>query len=757
MPLWLSVSANGKRNAPLRQPVETDENFSSVALVPLTALVICTVAILISALLFWGERTDVQAEARERALLETGLGHTIDRFQTDVSADASWDEAVLNVANDLDLDWIDQNFGKWLWDARDVETVILLDAVNQPIYASHRGEPGDLDDTRALLEQVTPLLKRLRSTEQVRQPRSVRKAGDAFYDPVHESSIITLNGTPHIVTLALIQPDFGTVIPRTRTLPVLIGVSPIDAAFADALSARFLINAVSVSARPAEHSRFAAVPLKTHDGTVAGWIQWQPQRVGALFKQTTYPIVALLCLAILGAALVFTRRARRLGISLEASRMRAQHLALHDAMTGLANRALFEQRLQQALDSLQHGETQVSVLTIDLDRFKEINDSLGHHEGDDLIREAARRLEKVVRATDTVARLGGDEFAIVQTSAKNDDADRPLAMRILEAFREPVTLVGAELFVSASIGIARANCDECDPIELMRRADIALYRSKSDGRNAYTLFESEMDESRRLRRIVELDLRRAIQAEELEVFYQPQYGIDGATLACLEALVRWRHPERGLISPGFFIPIAEESGLIRPLGDFIMKRVCQDARRWPNFKFAVNVSPAQLRSPDFAEGMVLIARNARVAPRQIEIEITETVLLKDDEQTALTLKRLKDVGFSLALDDFGTGYSSLSYLRRYPVDRIKIDRSFIASLGIQSDAAPVVGAIIALGRALGLSITAEGVETEDQLAFLRAAGCNHIQGFMFGKPAPIGEIDLFLSAYEETAAGRLTA
>jgi diguanylate cyclase (GGDEF)-like protein len=402
---------------------------------------------------------------------------------------------------------------------------------------------------------------------------------------------------------------------------------------------------------------------------------------------------------------------------------------------------LFDERLRQALDRLPRSKASLAVFIIDLDHFKEVNDTHGHSVGDELIRSTAERLSKVCRSHETVARLGGDEFAVV---APDLDAAGAAAMaeRLLQALGEPVLLSCGSMFSGASLGVAVV--DPCETYisaeETARRADVALYRAKERGRGRFCIFETEMDAALKRRRLLEQDLRQALLQDDIHLAYQPQVNARGILIG-VEALARWTHPEQGPVSPGFFIPLAEDCGLIEDLGQRVLVKAMRDSLRWPALQVAINVSATQLRRPGFTETVQDLLAETGAHARQIELEITEGVLLGDDETTRKALVELRRMGFSLALDDFGTGYSSLSYLRRYPIDKIKIDRSFITPLGDDLEAAAVVGAIVRLARALRLTVIAEGVETEVQREILRGCGCGQSQGFLFSPAVSSEAID----------------
>jgi diguanylate cyclase (GGDEF)-like protein len=416
------------------------------------------------------------------------------------------------------------------------------------------------------------------------------------------------------------------------------------------------------------------------------------------------------------------------------------HMARHDALTGLPNRVLFRDKMEQALG---RGE-RLAVMFLDLDRFKGVNDSLGHSVGDALLCAVTERLQRVVRGVDTVARLGGDEFAIVQSQARPSEAGE-LAAKVIEALLEPFEVHGHQVVIGTSIGIAMAPTDGNEPDQLLRNADMALYRAKANGRGSYHFFQSEMDAQMQERRRLELDLRKALLANEFELYYQPLVQLASGEVCSFEALLRWNHPERGLVGPDEFIPVAEEIGLIVPLGEWVLRQACKDAIAWPDkITVAVNLSAVQFRNPTLALSVVSALGQSGLSASRLELEITESVLLQDDRAVLDTLHQMRDLGVKICMDDFGTGYSSLSYLRSFPFDKIKIDRSFVHELGKENDCVAIIRAVTRLGASLGMITTAEGVETEQQLEILRAEGCVQAQGFLFSKPKPLAEIPALL-------------
>ncbi|WP_244547009.1 EAL domain-containing protein [Bradyrhizobium sp. Gha] len=415
-------------------------------------------------------------------------------------------------------------------------------------------------------------------------------------------------------------------------------------------------------------------------------------------------------------------------------------MARHDALTRLPNRSLFAERIEQALAGTGPG-ADFAVFCIDLDNFKQINDTLGHPVGDGLLCAVAERLEACVREVDTVARLGGDEFAIIQTEVRTAEETERLAQRIVERVGAPYELKGHRVNVGCSIGICLAPGDGTTRETLLKNADLALYRSKMDGRGRWRFFEPAMDVTAQNRRALEIDLREAMEKDEFALFYQPVYNLRTDRISGFEALLRWQHPSRGLVPPDQFIPLAEEIGLIAPLGEWVLNRACEQAASWPNeFKVAVNVSPTQFRDPSLTNVIADALAMSGLAPHRLELEITESVLLGNNSETIAMLHELKARGLRIALDDFGTGYSSLSYLRSFPFDKIKIDQCFVRDATATKGSKLIVRAITSLARSLGMTTTAEGVETVEQLNEMKAEGCNEAQGFLFSRPVPPTEL-----------------
>jgi diguanylate cyclase (GGDEF)-like protein/PAS domain S-box-containing protein len=430
---------------------------------------------------------------------------------------------------------------------------------------------------------------------------------------------------------------------------------------------------------------------------------------------------------------------------------RIRHMAHHDSLTGLPNRRMFMDRLGQVLARSKRDGTTVAVLCLDLDRFKHVNDLGGHAAGDELLRQVAKRLGDSIRTEDTAARLGGDEFAVIQVGVAHPDGPGIMAERMVKAISKPFDLGGQQTMIGTSIGIALHPGDGEEGEDLVRAADTALYRAKEAGRGTFRFFEAEMDVRLQERRLLERDLRQALAEEQLRVHYQPLADCSGGKIVGFEALLRWTHPTRGPISPVQFIPLAEECGLIMPLGAWVMRRACTDAATWPDDKLvAVNLSPAQFRHADLAKEILAVLKETGLPANRLELEVTESLLIDDPDRVLATLLVLKEAGVRISLDDFGTGYSSLSYLQRFPFDKIKIDRSFVAQMEKNADSMSIIRAVIALGKSLRIKVTAEGVESAAQLNLLQQENCDLVQGYLLGKPMAKEDLGAMLATASAT-------
>ncbi|EJT01856.1 diguanylate cyclase/phosphodiesterase (plasmid) [Rhizobium sp. CCGE 510] len=592
------------------------------------------------------------------------------------------------------------------------------------------------------------------------------------------ANLMRLEGRPTIVgVVAINEADQGQQQP---TRQFLIVVRFIDGAALDELSRQQGLNGARFArTADADENEVAFQIDATANGEPIGFIVWRPDLPGSRVIGRLMPAlsIAALVIAILFSVLLVRLRGS-LG-ELKKSELHARQLALHDVLTDLPNRALFAIRFDECLAETKNSAERSAVALLDLDRFKAVNDTFGHAAGDELIRMAAERIRSILRPGDTLARLGGDEFALLLRDIKDHDQVLPaICEAIVAELGKPFPLLRGEAVarVGGSIGITVVPDAGRNADDIMRYADVALYEAKMGGRGQWRFYSPSMDGGRNARDILKNELRDVLAKSmassadglrsdpaanrpdfgSLEVYYQTVHRAEGGYSASgAEALVRWRHSQRGLLAPVSFIPVAEEGGLIDALGFWVLREACRAACKWPEDTFvAVNVSPAQLRRPNFAEEVFAVLEESGLPPSRLELELTESSLIEDNSDVYSVLKSLRSRGIQISLDDFGTGFSCLSHLMRFDIDRIKIDRSFVSLLGTKANGAAIIGAIVALSRNLGISTTAEGVETEYQRDFLAALGCTDLQGYFFSKPVPLRELDCFQQA--ESAAGLLT-
>ncbi len=603
--------------------------------------------------------------------------------------------------------------------------VVLLDKAQE----NHTSADTFMDDVR------TDVLRALQRTA------GTNKEGDeAIRAELRHHTDVVRNSIAENLTLPLSPALHRSYVEIAGLVAVFVpaGQKAVDLALADA----------AAGAANFESFRHEFAALEQLMDEVRDVLQAEVQHVrdgAALTAARAKWMIAASSLAGIALLVLITAAAVRIAQGITAdlanSREEAHRLALHDPLTGLPNRVLLAERMEHALARVRRQGTMLAVLCLDLDRFKQVNDTLGHPVGDDLLRAVAGRLADCLRNCDTVARLGGDEFAIIQAPLGRVEDAGVLAQRIIETLSEPYDLGGHKVVVGASVGIALAPADTADRDHLLKMADMALYRAKADGRGVFRLFEPGMDTKMQARRVLEFDLRRAVKAQEFELDYQPLVDLPSGRVSGVEALVRWRHPERGLIRPDDFIPLAEETGLIGPIGEWVLHQACAAAAEWPaDVMVAVNVSAAQFKRPGLVAAVFDALAASALPPERLELEITETAFLADADTTLATLHRLREKGVRIAMDDFGTGYSSLGYLRSFPFDKIKIDRCFIREVETSMDCKAIVRAVTGLGSNLGITITAEGVETTAQLDQLRAEGCDQVQGFLFSRPVPARDV-----------------
>jgi diguanylate cyclase (GGDEF)-like protein len=748
-----------------------------LTLVALPAICLAGGLVLFGVWTLWGSATRSDAASRDRQVREVRLaiGATLDELAQSQAGVAIWDPALAEVRKrEPNLDWLDQNVGTWLNYVFSHELDIILDGQDRPVYAMEGGIRVAPTAYERIEKGVAPLARAVRErsggpanpherlpNRKLHPHSTVRTSPSAL----HATDLVRIDGNAAAASVMRMVPSSYERGSARGEEPLLISVRYLNTVLMHDLQEERGIVGARVTNAPARRSSAEhSVELFSSRGQRVGYFTWRPEMAGKTILHSVLlqggiavaALLALLAALIVGVGRLMSRDARSIQrleearLELQASEAQALYLANHDSLTALPNRAAFSKFVDEAI-AKGSADTLLGLMLIDLDRFKLVNDTLGHLAGDQLIRAVALRLVTCVGDHNVVARLGGDEFAICMVDCSDTSDLTKAAQAILGELRQPFEILGSSVHVGGSIGIAVYPSQGSDRTELLRKADIAMYRAKEGGRDGYRFFTPEMDESIVSRRIIEHDLRAALHSGgELFVAYQPKISATGKRVIGLEALVRWQHPTRGQLPPDAFISVAEECGLIDVLGEWVLGEACRVARRWPGLSMAVNLSPIQLRAPHLSRSIRSIVLDAGVKPEQIELEVTEGILVEDDEVVKAALKDLRACGFRIALDDFGTGYSSLSYLKKFKIDRIKIDKSFINRLGHDSEAIAIVQAVIALGHAMALSVTAEGVETGEQERLLQDAGCNELQGFLFSKALVEQDLGAF---FRHTASG----
>ncbi|WP_033783453.1 EAL domain-containing protein [Pantoea sp. 9140] len=712
-------------------------SFLREVLVPLVAILVLTFAGAGTALFIGTSLTNTEARHQQQRMIEASFSQSLNEHLRQLHSLSRWRPFEEHLAEGNSDRWLDENIGQWLYEMFGHQLIMVLDAQNQIVRVWREGQTVSAAESDPLIGDV------LQNTL-IQDPR---RQDNADYARITQRAAALAVGN--------IQRDSDD-LPRFR----LVSLKFLDDGYLASLAERNQLEGLHFSDGSSQSGTSARYLLIAQAGEPVGYLNWIPSRPGAQMLRTIGPSTGLAVLAISLLCLYMVRRLWNSSVNLSQSMLRlgaseaqAQHLAFHDVLTGLPNRALVEDRLTQALALATRNDQRVALLLIDLDRFKAVNDTHGHHAGDELIIAVAQRLNRIVRASDTVGRIGGDEFIVVMPEVDNIGQVNSLAQRMIDELAQPFTLFGSDVWSGASIGLALAPKDGIDRLELMRKADIALYEAKSGGRGRFRQFERAMDESVQTRQTIAADLRTALQTRQgLEVWYQPLMDVGGQQMVGIEALLRWHHPTRGLIAPGEFIAIAEETGLIIPLGEWVLAEACATQQRFPDLLVAVNVSPVQFRSTGFVDRVMTIVSQHGGDPKRLELEITEGVLIEDEREAREIIVSLREAGFRIALDDFGTGYSSLNYLSTFPVDKIKIDRSFTQSLGVAENSVAIVESVVKLGHAMGLMVTAEGVETAGQMSALADAGCNQLQGYLFSQAVPADQLAalMTLPAPEET-------
>jgi len=691
-------------------------------------------AVAIAAFAWWAAgRVDENSLGQQRHLVEVGLTDAANQLPLEQNSSAIWDDAVTALRAGDDV-WIAANLAEWMSEYFGHHNVYVLNADDSVMRAVENGTRMPAETFEPYRPVLEPLVRTLR------QQMAAASAGQAdSTESIRgldvQDEVKLPDGTVGIASIVPVIPSTPAVRQAPGTEYLLVSIRVLDQKLSDTIGGKFFLAGLGF--RPEMPASLVGPVVAVHNdaGETLGYFSWSPFRPALALLREMYPAMAVAALGGVLLLVFLIRRLRRTSTMLEESEGNATFLAFHDPLTGLPNRALFVDRLNQAFANARSSGKAFALHSIDLDRFKPINDTMGHPAGDELLRQVAARLKALTAEIDTVARVGGDEFSIIQVGLQQPEDVVLLAQQIIAELERPFNLSGQEALVGGSVGVAISQDGSGDADDLLRQADVALYEVKTSGRGRYQMFAGNLDLAVQERRSIELDLRAALAGEPgLELVYQPIYSANGGEIVGAESLVRWNNPRRGRLSPATFIPLAEERGLIDQLGLWVLREACAFTVTSPLPWVAVNVSPLQFRSERFADYVFRILREVGLEPERLEIEITEGLLLQNSPEVQATLNKLRASGVRVALDDFGTGYSSISYLRTHGVDKLKIDQSFVVQLGKDEEIGKIVRCIIDLAAAMRMKVTAEGVETVDQADLLRAMGCDQLQGFLLSRP-----------------------
>jgi len=710
--------------------------FTKIAVPSLLALAFVA-SVLAAVALFAADQANQLSGHRQEMLIGASIKEREARIGYEQESITVWNESLERASADApDLKWFDDNLGIWLHDYYGHDEAYVLRPNGRPFYAMRDGKRTDPSEYDIRLGGTVPrLVAKMRerllgaSKRDIAPPQRVAGA----------RALAIVGGHPAIVSVKPITNDGGEV-PSVATAPVHVSVRRLDGSFAATVAKEYGLREATFERKKGDDARLY-IALNGASGRPIGYIAWQPFQPGALVLARVAPFAGAAFLVLLGIVIWLLRRFNRALLAQNASEAQARHLAFHDALTGLPNATQYRERLGQHFAGQHQGPLPLALFHLKVEGVVQIIDAFGLSAGEALIAAVAARLTAISRSEDFVAQTGADEFAILQRDGGSEAAAQILCMRIVEEFAEPFRLGDHVSSVDIAIGVALAPLHATTAAELDRRARLAFRHAATKPGTRYAIFSNAMDGNIRDRLLIESDLRDAVsRPEQFELLYQPLVCASSGQITGAEALLRWHHPSRGMISPTIFIPIAESSGIIAKLGLMVLRRACEDALQWGLPMVAVNVSALQIRDPQFANQALTILKETGLPAARLEIEITETTLLEDETACRKTLAALRAQGVKVALDDFGTGYSSFNYLQRFDIDRIKVDRSFVSSIDMRRDGRPIVKAMVDLAKASALKVTAEGVERDKQRKILAELGCDTLQGFHLYRPLPATEV-----------------
>jgi len=718
------------------------------------ALAAAAFGVVLASLAIGAREVDSLALERQRATIEQAIDQFGLSLARELRVQSVWNEGYENVHAE-DLAWLHKYYGTYLSQLLGYDRIYVLSGDNRPVYGYDAAHPNVPADYAKIAPDLSDLVEAMRVSKPDLPSDNILNTeislGEGY--KVHHRAVAdvrSIAGHPSTVVISTIVPDHAPPAPAETRPYLLVAVEDLDKAFTKQLGDNFGFQDLRwVDGDAQQGSDTEAV--RATNGEIVGTLAWSKNRPGLDFMLRAAPglLLSLLPIALLTYLLIVwgQRQLRRI---LE-SEQDATRAARTDMLTNLPNRVALREQLAQMLDSARDSGSTVAVVSVDLNHFKGINDAFGHPIGDSVLKACARRLESLVGDGCLVARTDGDSFAILAPGLGNAGVAQ-LARRVIAQLTEPFDVDGTRVFISTSVGHALGLHDGDTGDELMRRAELAVDKAKENSDSVAVAFAPDMDAEVTYRLMLETALRAAVAEEAIEVVYQPLMDPSGKHVLAVEALARWTDPDFGVISPDIFIPLAEETGLIQAIGALVLRRAVNDSKAWPDVSVAVNVSASQIHHGDVVDVVRQALIESRMPAHRLEIEITESVLLTDEKRANEQMRGLQALGVRVALDDFGTGYSSLQYLRRFGFDKLKIDRSFIDGAGDPRGSSVVLASIIRLGQDLDLTITAEGVETEEQRRWLQAAGCHQLQGFLFSRPLTAAEMVGFIASHRTNRA-----
>ena len=697
----------------------------------LVAGIVVTIITVVAAVLWMAEAQNEQAQNNTRTMVTGGIVAMEDNVKA-FANDYAWWEAGYNAYMAHDEAWVDANFGSGIKDTQISDILVIISPEGDIPYAwaidNDHGQPRDIfsPEIRAKIKNLA-----------VGMPVENEAARAGYFRVGNDVLLIAVARIAPVSRASEVDP---------ATLPFLVQGVYLNKTRLHDLGRQFLIEDLQVDLTPTESNLADGFPpIRDFDGKLIGAFVWTPPNPGFVVLRSVAPAIAVGMMVFVLIALWTVLRARRLALSQAFSERQAMTAARRDSLTDLLNRFGFNEFSEGRAFTAACARGEAAIIYLDVNGFKSVNDSIGHQGGDELVKRLAERLAMVMPPDATFARVGGDEFVAALLGPTASHAVAGIASAMVHVLDQSFAVGGFQFQVTAAVGYAVAEGSDIVPAELMRRADLAMYQAKNSAERDAVQYHSGMETGALHKKRLGVALRTAVEAGELSVAYQPIVRTSDLTVISVEALVRWDSPEFGRVSPADFIPVAEETGLIHDIGKFVFQTACQDMAEWPGLKVSINVSPAQLREPNFANDFAAIARRNAVVPNRFKLELTEGLLVRNPTIAKRKLARLKSMGFGLSLDDFGTGFSSIGYLRQFPFDWLKIDKSFVAELGTNPTSNALIQSMIALGDALDIAVVAEGIETAEQLQLLRLLQCEYVQGFHLARPMPASEVTALLA------------